>query len=328
MANRRLQNKEIERKKRQNRNTAKAIGVVFAALLVIVMAWVVWDIQNRRVVITFNDTRIPTSEFQFFLDMMGRTPEAREAALIEFIGTLATLERAAELGVSISEESRNDLQEMITQEREFGDANVFRGISDDRLIEIFSVQWMMLHPLMAEAEFPDHVLDINEDEIMENFLQALGDEFISDYDIQVYVIAHYDIDYLNEILPTAQAVESPDEFIALVQQHCMWQSEFEEIILTSIDDLYFSFDFDEETRNMLLALEPGGVSQVVRADDQSSMIIYIASKEALDTDELFENFRANAIDELRFEAFFEQVHIWIEDARERMDINHRAVDRA
>ena len=325
MANRRLQNKEIERKKRQNKNTVKAIGIVAAFLLLLIVGWIIWDIHDRRFVITFNDTRIPTSEFQFYLDMIGRTPEARATALAEFVGTLALLERAEQLGVSIDSEDRELLQNMITDQREF---ETFRGIPDDRLIDIFSIMWMMLHPLIAEAEFPDDVLEFDEYELRQEFYEALEEEFISDYDIQVFLIAHFDLDYLDEILPSTQAVESPGEFIALIHEHCMWQSEFEEIHPTPLDELYHSFDFDEETINAILALEPGEVSQVVRANDQTSMIIYIISKDILDIDELFENFKANTLDQLRIEAFFERIPIWIEDAMQRMTINERAVERA
>ena len=326
MANRRLQNKEIERKKKQNKNTAKAIGIVAAFLLVLIAGWIIWDVYDRRFVITFNDTRIPTSELQVFLDMVGRTPETRVGALMELVGTIATLERAEQLGVSINDEDREFLLGWITDQRAAG--NDFRRISDDRIIDLFSTQ--MLHPLIAEIEFPDDllVLDIDEEELMEDFLQALEDEFISDYDIQVFWIAHDDLAYLDEILSDVQAVESSDGFIDLIFRHCMWQYSLDEIIPTPLDAIYFSFEFDEEILNALIALEPGEVSQIIRATDETNFIIYIVSKEPLDKDELFENFKANTLQNMRFEAFFNQLPIWVDEARERMDINERAVERA
>ena len=332
MANRRLQNREIERKKRQNKNTIKAISIVAGVIIFLVIGWIVWDVNDRRIVITFNDTRIPTSEFQFFLDMIGRTPEARAAALTEFIGTLVMLEKANEFNITMDPEDRDMLMEWIVDSRAAaiaaGERNPFRGLTNERLFDIYSVQWMMIQPLIAEAVFPDYVLGLDEDELRQEFYQALEDEFISEYDMHVLFIAHFDLDYLDEILPAAQAVGSSDEFIALIHEHCMWQSEFEEIPPISIDALYYDFDFDEETIAMLLALEEGSVSQVVRATDQTSIIVYVVSKEILNKEELFENFRANTLEELRFETFFQQAPIWIEEARQRMEINDRAVDRA
>lgn len=141
MKTRKQRNMEIERqKKRQNKlYLSGVVAVGFVILLAI--GWVVWDIQNRNWIMTFNGERVATSEFEFFnsaYQMFMEPEDARSMAMDELVNSLVVMDRAQAHGISLPADERESLAADAQMQQQMMQSPV----SVDRITDFFGVGYM------------------------------------------------------------------------------------------------------------------------------------------------------------------------------------------
>jgi len=316
MESRKKRNLEIERRKKEKQRITTSILMGLIALVVIALGYSVWDIQNRRTIMTFEGERIATSDFRYFHSMTGMPPgeETQQVIMDNLVQTLVVLERAERHGLSLSEENRANLEEHV---RNFRGQNpgAFNFISDRRIMELDSI-WLLFEPLM-DIYVPDYELDEEEfAPLLETHLEGIHDSLIQ--------FKYLESDDWFELEDAIAALEAGGDFDTIARE-IYGLPEEEEIATVDLSTLLDFYDISER-RPELLSLEEGEVSEIIIADDVFFIIqMYnnVVDDEVLESAE--ELFRERNIQTGRAGIFWALIEEWIEQAD--YTVNERALRR-
>lgn len=328
MESRKKRNLEIEKKKKQKQLMFTMVLTCLIVVVVGALGYAVWDIQNRRTIMTFGGERVATTDFRFFhlMNDMPAGEAAQEAALDALLMTLVVQEAADRHGLSLTSAEMSELTAQAAEMREqfhFQMPGALNFISDRRIAELWSI-----------AEFFEPLMDIYEpyfeidEEAFAESIEAAIEEWIIDSATETYVkyIASFDW----EEIQAAAALTGEGDFDALVREHSRLFDEEGE----GVEPIDF-FDFLSQYNawahwEALSELEPGEVSEVIEVDGWFFIVqIYSREFDEERKQEILEEFaeseRESLVEEGRWAAFIERLEGWVADAD--YSVNERAIRR-
>jgi len=313
---RKKRNVEIERQKKRQRRSL--MGIMFAIGLVIILAiaWVAWDAQSRRWILTFDGERIATGDMRFFMDtftLFGMEDEAKEMAREELLNALTLMNRAEMHGVGLTAEERTQLEEEFADQVQWMGANY---ISVARVAELFGVgplQQRLMEIYVPEDDFtPDPV----------EFAAGL----IEYIDNNAHGYSTYDVQYIVFNDPTEAAtvfgMVNDYDFEELIREHSIYYSEEWGITTMDVRQMIEDFWVGDEDAEILMGLQEGQ-SHMVQLDEYF-VIVQMHDRSEADVTIMEENFRTNFATSRRAEIFSDYIQSW-RDATE-YTFNDRALD--
>ena len=310
MASRKQQNKAIERKnKNQRRITAIITGAVLLVVL-LAIAWVAWDVQSRRWVMTFEGTRIATSDLQIMewlvntswegVHMDIRVPDHRDAVLSTLVNTLTIMHRADRHGIGVNAQDIEDGLPMMAM----------TGLPENyhrRAVELWAA-FNVLPERLTSHYFPDYAPDAV---VLAEYMDANRNRYAN---TTVIYITSQDGDVLEEIAAMVAAgdLDGVEHFEELIREYSMWYFEGEEITTSSIVGLINEFEIFHES-DALLGLPEGAVSHVVEIWPEMFMLMYIVERTDAEDSAIEESF----MQQRRNAQFSELMEEWVENANYR-----------
>jgi len=307
-------NREIEKKRRQKRRIFSGVLVVLIVACVAALGYGVWDMINRRTVMTFNGERVATRDFRF----LAYTSQGDPWSDLE--QSLVLRERAELHGISLTSEQRDMLMGFAGQVRGDFAPGALNFISDEQIVDV-RASWFLTEGLMDI-----YVSDFEHDE--DEFLE-LVEEF---YDMILAEVTDTSVKYIwshdeDEIRAVAEAFAEYGDFDLAVATHFAGYDEEVGVVPSSFEDFvddFFLWDYLEE----FAELAEGEAFDVIE-EHGMFILMLMYEKDAVDQeryDEIMEAEREWFANSSREQAFFELfVQDWIDDAD--IEWNERAVNR-
>ncbi|MCL1884499.1 MAG: hypothetical protein FWF81_12220 [Defluviitaleaceae bacterium] len=322
MESRKKRNLEIERKRKQKNRIVTGVFSLMVLIVVAIIGYSVWDILNRRTIMTFEGESISTRDFRFFTSTMDMPPgqAAQEAALESLLQTLVLLDRGAQHGLTPSEEEFVALEEDARNMHEQMAMSIPGGldfIPDRRVAEFFSAWGEILNGLMdiyVDIEFDEEEFAEFLEENMEFFIQAATD-------MNVKYAASFDFTELEAAYERLQAGEI--SFDQLVEDYSFFHHEGEDNDPINIMEFIERYDAWEHGMD-IVEMDEGDVMGVFEIN---GIFFVLNMYEHFIDDEILEmqisDARESREDSGRAEAFFEFLDQWINDAD--YTVNLRAI---
>ena len=324
MESRKKRNLEIERVKRKKRLVFTGILSCLIVLAVAALAYAIWDINDRRTIMTLNGERVPTTDFRFFHSMQQLPPgeEAQQMALDELTTTLLILERAEQHGVGATQQEINDLLEEAREMRRWHAEATPGGlnfISERRIAEIMAA-WMTVMPRLIDIYMADFTPDEQE------YLEFI--ELVTEFsrpnatEVMVKYISSDDWFVLDDVV---HEFADGADFDDLIRRY---SSTFTEDSLQAVDLIDFSQMYPGWGDDLVLVFDvpEGELSHIIEIDGK----YFILLVEEVTVDE--ENLQSmidmqseHFINEARMEAFEQVTLSWIDQANRQ--VNQRAIRR-
>ena len=318
MRNRR-RNKDMERRRKQQRQVMRLAFGALMALVVFAVVWLIWDIQNRRWIMTFEGDRIAVTDYRLFLSFAGGNSDA---AMHELKTTLTVMNRANIHGVGATLEELVEMEGFAAMFRQFGVQNdgfdTWYFINDRRIAELLAPQEYVMHRLL-DIYVP--TAPISEAELAEATAEYVAENLDNYADIEtLFIVAS--AENMEQVLYLLSLGEQSFEEILREYSLLAPPDEDDELETTSMDDLMWQLSLPPESVNQIISLQEGEISTVVEtAFDDVLLIAYIYSREDADIAEVEENFRERFEFQARVEIFHEIVEGWVNNAN--YSINHR-----
>ena len=276
MPDRKARNREIERMKKTKQLITKGILAAIATLVVAAIIWVVWDVQNRRWVMTFGGERIATAELSFFDVNFGNvnisTPQGYDTIMGELQNSLAILQRAELHGITLTEEEQAIA---MNNARDFSDWAGFTALSIDRMAEYFSVGPFLL-PQLLEIYTPYYEIDQEEFEDYLAFVRATA--YVDWVTMEARQLAIFNPE---EDLDRVLATIGTPQFDAMVEEFAFdffGQVESPELMhpVDLMELLITHFGFDDDDIDALVDLQEGDYE--VFELDGVTFVIYMQTR--------------------------------------------------
>lgn len=328
MESRKKRNLEIEKRRKQKQRTFTAILAALIVVVVVVLVWAIWDVQNRRTIMTFEGERVATTDFRFIhlmqeLNDIPPGEEANEMAVNTLLQTMVIFERAEENNIVVPEDEMAEIVAQAAGMREelhMEAPGLLNFISDRRIAELWSVT-NLLEPLM-DIYVPEFVPDEAEiAPLVEEHMDGVRN-FL--FDRNVKYIASHDWALFTELASLYMTGEAT--FDELIEQYCEFHEAGTPIEAVELWDFADRYEIGWAEISGVMELEEGEISDVLEAHGWFFMVqIYetVFDYEAAAEEEEF--FRERFAGQRRGELFMEILEGWIEQAN--YTINQRALDR-
>ncbi|MDR0271808.1 MAG: hypothetical protein LBI27_00625 [Clostridiales bacterium] len=323
---RKQKNLEIERSKRKKQKIFTAVLAGCIAALVFVLGYTVWDIQDRRNIMTFQGTSIATGDFRYFYDFM---ESGRNEAMRELQKTLVVLEHGVQNGIELTSDELSDASQNAADMRDFMSQMGMNYISERRIAEFSSVENVanrLMDMFVPELEI------VADEEAMEAFIEEnMEDIMAGSNDMNLKYIASATYNDVYDAFSTLR--NSGETFDELIEEfHIFYDPEvgIETIELWEFLETVTQWQHYGE----LLALEePGDFTEVLELD---GMYFIAQLHELAFSQERFEenveymrsmysgNLETEELNR-RQEVFSEMIDEWINEAN--FIINNRAFNR-
>ncbi|MCL2218111.1 MAG: hypothetical protein FWB91_13995 [Defluviitaleaceae bacterium] len=317
MQNRKKKNQELERQLKQRRRLTTTVFVAIAAIVVLAIAWVVWDTQNRRWIMTFEGERIAASDLQFLSGISGIEMNDFGTPMLmdELRGTLQVMNFAEQLGVGLTEEELDELEMMAGWFAGDADFITHRRIAE--LMGSWSWSWMLggvggqVRERLMDLYVPVYNYDQTEfDEGLQEYIEQRAGFYA---DLQVKYIVSGDFMDLTEAWMRADAGEDFDE---LIREFSWVYNPEVGISIRDAEDFANVFQLQWEDRAEVMSLQESEISRIVDGSFEgmdAHILVYIYSREDdIHAAEL--SFREQFTYWGRVGFFAEMVTEWAEDA--------------
>jgi len=320
MQNRKKQNKEIERQLKQRQKLTMAIFIAIAAIVALAVAWVIWDTQNRRWVMTFEGERVSAMELQFFGDMYNMPlfdEDSRNFLMEELRGTLAVIHRAEQHNVRLTADEIEELEMMAEW---FGDGQ----LGTQRVVELMSSwsPWMGLGGQMRERLTDIYVPTYEPDpmEFAEEMQRYMDEQAFHYADMQVKYIVSQDMNALVEAWHRADEGEDFDELIRIFS---LFYDEEEGITTLDAIELIEMYQiFDESEWRTIIDLQEGEFSRIVDGDGIHFIVLMYSRED--NEQEARDSFHQQFVEQGRAIVFDELVREWASTAN--FTVNNRSLN--
>ncbi|MCL2197440.1 MAG: hypothetical protein FWB80_00805 [Defluviitaleaceae bacterium] len=305
-------NREIEQRNRQKRFVFTGILTCLIVLAVAGLAYAVWDITNRRTIMTLNGERIATTDFRFFHTMQQLPPGelAQESVLNDLTQTLLILDRAAQHGVGATAQELAEIQEQAAEMRAGGGLNF---ISERRTAELLSA-WHHVFERLMDIYMADFTPD--QEEYQTEMAMRMENIILNSTDVKIkylYGADWFEMDDIRHELEHGADFEAftgegaePISLLTFAETYDAWASPELNVIfeLQQVDDFSTVFEIN-------------GMYFIVKVYDR------VVDEETVAMFAEMESERF--INDARAEAFFELTMEWVDNADR--DVNLRAISR-
>ena len=322
MQSRKKKNLEVERRVKAQKKLHAGVFAAIVLAVLIAVAWLVWDAQNRRFIMTFDGERISTGDFRFVGHVLAlrQDPGApgfnRFQVLDELISLLAVIDMGEEYADGFTQEEREIGLDMAVSHRQWmQEMNYSLGyIGNERMAELLGIMelWHVVPRIVEEfVERGYYVLD--EEEFAEEL--TLHIERLIEEGTEVYVkyMATYERDGFNE---AALELVSEDgfDFDDLISRFSVLETGHEPINLTEFLAQYGIW----QTWN-LEGLPIGQFSSTLEGSEYFFIAyIYDRVEPELDLEEVEEDFRESFLFSRSFGIFIERLEERVEYAHEQL----------
>jgi len=326
MQTRKKRNLEIERSMKRHRQMFFTVAMAIVVVVMLAVAWVIWDAQSRRWIMTFEGTRISTGDLRFFNFGAPFTTDAeREEAMQGLVNALVVMDMGERNGVGLRADEFEELEEFARELRGWisGDGpDPLANVSDRRMAELIG-SWEMANFFGVGGMVRDRLMDIHvpgytPDPVefgME--LQTYIFENRAFYaDLQVKFIALVTPDDREPIL---SQLEEGVEFDDLVREYSIFHGEDADIEIIELQEFVQMLNLWHEWEN-LSALQEGEVSDFIESDDWHFLVQMYSRTEADDHD-IIDSFRDGYMLRGRMQSFTRLVDAWMHEAN--FSINDR-----
>jgi len=314
MQNRKQKNLQIERQKRRKSNIFKAVAVAVVAVIVLALAWSIWDVQNRRWIMTFEGERIATTDLEFMTTMytMFMEPDAaKELAMRELLNGLTVMNRAEKHGISLDEDEWEDLIEQARGQQMWMQTEF---ISYERIAEILSMS--ALQEQLTDVYLADFVPDEEE-------LAAELEMYIAGNRINYArkELKHLTVPEVNDAIRIL-ATEDED-FDDLVREYSMLYDAEVGVTTMAALGVIEMFGLNEEDADIILNMQEG--ERHMADIGGQFMVLYMDTRADADEAAMEESFREQFTLRQRSEAFNDLIQTWRDEME--YEINQRAYER-
>ena len=310
---RKKRNIEIERQKKQKHHMQMGMVVAVVLVIVLALAWVVWDSQSRRWIMTFDGERVAAADLRFMMDtfgMFGDAEDVKDMAMDELMNTLTILNRGERHGVGLTDEERAVLVGEVEMQLQWMNAYY---ITADRVAELFGTNHVSGR--LMDIYVPDYTPDPIE------FAQALM-EHIEDNaaNYESFEAKFVVMDDPIEAARIFMLADEVDDFDDLIREYSIYYDEEWGIQTVDVRELISDFWLDEEESEILMNLQEGEL-HMIQADEYF-LVLYMYDRSGPDFDLIEENFRESYIVGRRFEIYNELLQTWLNEIN--YTINQRA----
>jgi len=313
MDSRKKRNREIENKRRQKRRIFTGVLVVLILACVAALGYGVWDMMNRRTIMTFNGERVHSRYFRYLL-YTSQDPWG------ELEQSLVMREAAERHNITLTSDQREQLTNWATSQRAELSAHQINAnfITDAQVADLWSMAFYM--ESLMDIYVPDFEHD--EDEFLE-ILEEFHDMIIAEAtNTMVKFIYSNDED---EIRAVTEAFAEYGDFAAAVAAYWVPYEEtgLVPVSLGDFIDNFHLWDYAEE----LHAHEEGEISDIIE-EHHMFILMFMYEKDVVDyemIDQMIEAEREWFIGHSRQQVFMEIMNGWIDDAD--IEWNERAVER-
>jgi len=310
MTNKKQRNKAIERKNKNQRRLSAIITGAVVLVILLAVAWVAWDVQSRRWVMTFEGTRIEAVDLDIMAWLLGAhfdthvdisVPSVRDAVVDELVNTLTLMHRADGHGIGVTAQDIADNLHVMNQLHEdfqHRATELWLGtnILPMRLADHYFPTYDADPTAMAEyveerrniyAQTSAMLIITEEHEVLERIitLAAAGDFYGADH-FEEFVVEYAPIFYDPEM---GAATHS---------------------LMFIIEALNLFHEMDE-----IAGLQQGELSRIVDLETGEYLLIYVVERTDMEDYEMEESF----INRRRMDLIVEQLEEWSENANYRLN---------
>ena len=327
MQSRKKQNQEVERKIRNQKRVHAAVFFAIIAVVVLAIAWVIWDTQNRRFIMTFNGERVETNDFRLVavLADMPINDATRHHILEDLKMYMTIMQMANRYGITISPQEReeNEIQARLIREMlEIASPGIMNFTTDRRIGEFVGIFQQLLPGLVDELVVGD--FEVDEEEFARELAEHI--ELLIEQGTETWV-KYLAAETREALFYPALALQAGEDdfdfdFDAIALEYCILQTGTEPILLTEFLSIYGIWD--------IIGIDPrdipvGHPTQTLEGINHF-FIAYIHDRRPpeLDYDEIEEEFRENFILFGATEIFWDM--LLEEIGRASVQINHRVFD--
>jgi len=310
---RKKQNMEIERKKKalRTRHTLSLLGVVL--VIVIAIAWVIWDSQSRSWIMNFEGDRISIADAQFMVasySMFGEMDGLVDMAMDELIDTLIVLRRGEQHGVGITPEEHAEMTENMAGQLGWMGIDFIHPARAGELMSMGGVQTRLM-----DIYVPNYTPDPAE------FQQALANYIADNAENYANFEVKFAVTDTNEdAINVWSLVSETENFDDLIREHSVFYDE--EFGIQTLDARQFAEDLmlgDEDT-NIIMNLQ-NGEAHIVQFDEQF-IVLYMYDRSEANPVVMEASFYTNFTNTRRHEEFRALRDAW------RLEANYTINQRA
>jgi len=321
MAKRKQKNVELERQMKQRKMIFRMVSIAVALVVVLAVGIGIWTVQDSRWILRYEGGRVAVNDFRAKFDLRyGSDPMARDMALEDTKFAITVRDRAIAHGVDFTAEERAAAEADVNDIRQSGIMNngfdSMHFIDDSRVAELFFIDSLI------ERLTDIYVPAYNVDE--EEFAAELEEYLTENIYMYMNMMVQFLITEEREEIEEAYALLGTIDFEEIVRQFTEGLEYDTEIDPMSALELADWFQFEQEDRDDLFALETGEYSRIIEwVEEEESLyfLFHMISREEPDMDEIAADYREDFINTRRDIAFNEIVDQWIEDAN--FTINQR-----
>jgi|GEM_PF-4833141 len=296
MTSRKKQNMEIERKKKalRTRHTFTLLGVVL--VIVIAIAWVVWDSQSRSWIMNFEGQRIAMADAQFMVaqySMFGDMDGIVDMAIDELVDTLILIERGEYHNVGITPEEHAEMTDNMFGQLSWMGIDYIHPARAGELMAANSI-----HPRLMEIYVPHGSIEIDQNE----FAQALA-EYIAE-NAENY--ANYEVKFVitdtqEEAMAVWTLIPETADFDDLIREYSVFYDEEFGIQTLDARQLIGDLMLDDEDTDIIMHLQ-NGQAHIVQFEDQF-IVLYMYDRSEANPVVIEASFYTNFTNTRRHEAF-------------------------
>ena len=326
----RSKNREIERKKRNQKLMSRYGFYALAVLLVLGLGWLAADHWSRRWILNIDGNRVATTDLRFLTYMHEGTDFA-----LHMLKTGIVLEEQAErLGVGVTQQELDDARELASmfrgQARDLGFSLNF--ISVNRKAEIIAREWNLFQHIIDAIAPESDFYDAATAQVAEDFADHLENNRLEFIFPSVYYLM---TDNRADAEAARTAAQGGTDFNEVIRTYGFGMEDVEddfEFSPITLWELADDFRLTPDVTNAIIDLAVGDISEVIDREGWY-LVFYVESREELDHEMVELIFmqggerHEQAVQFLQFERFSNYMEQWMEDLDNRVVVNQRALNR-
>jgi len=319
--------------------TIRNVVIIFSALVIIGATALIWNNRSLSYAGTIDNHRLPVEQFNFIYNGLvdqlweagnfNAEADAVDPAWDELVNLHLTVIQASELGVTLTDEDREQIDflidwytDMYTVDTPHGPVNIihnmgFTNASFRRFVEQMVLQERVFTHLSGNVS-------VSEDDFQVAFEEFLDEHY---FDIKSVMVNYIEVETLSEASSLLARFVTGEDFLDLMRAHSLfYDTDFLPIdedgnFIEQIDIRMTSVAMDFEQLAMAYAMEVGNISEIIELVNGNFAFFEVTDIEHLEMEMLEDFFRfGDGFQDMGFEGraradyFNNRLLIWREAA--------------